>query len=54
MHEDPLKPIPNTSQDSFLCAVCGSKDLQSDEVCEYHQTRGLKIESRSSIDVGLS
>uniref|UniRef100_A0A674PNC8 Reverse transcriptase domain-containing protein n=1 Tax=Takifugu rubripes TaxID=31033 RepID=A0A674PNC8_TAKRU len=33
MHQDPLQPIPNTSQDNFLCAVSGVKELQSDEVC---------------------
>ncbi|XP_029706259.1 uncharacterized protein isoform X2 [Takifugu rubripes] len=33
MHENPLQPIPNTSQDNFLCAVSGVKELQSDEVC---------------------
>ncbi|TWW58961.1 hypothetical protein D4764_06G0004910 [Takifugu flavidus] len=32
MHKDPLQPIPNTSQDNFLCAVSGVKELQSDEV----------------------
>ncbi|TWW54556.1 hypothetical protein D4764_0279930 [Takifugu flavidus] len=32
MHEDPLQPIPNMSQDNFLCAVSGVKELQSDEV----------------------
>ncbi|TWW54468.1 hypothetical protein D4764_0186630 [Takifugu flavidus] len=32
MHKDPLQPIPNMSQDNFLCAVSGVKDLQSDEV----------------------
>ncbi|XP_056890871.1 uncharacterized protein LOC130526889 isoform X2 [Takifugu flavidus] len=46
MHQDPLQLIPNTSQDTFLCAVSGVKELQSDEVCEYHQTRGLNIETR--------
>ncbi|XP_029706249.1 B-cell receptor CD22-like isoform X3 [Takifugu rubripes] len=33
MHQDPLPPIPNTSQDNFLCAVSGVKELQSEEVC---------------------
>ncbi|TWW53384.1 hypothetical protein D4764_0180840, partial [Takifugu flavidus] len=33
MLKDPLQPIPNTSQDNFLCAVSGVKELQSDEVC---------------------
>ncbi|TWW58960.1 hypothetical protein D4764_06G0004900 [Takifugu flavidus] len=32
MHKDPLQLIPNTSQDNFLCAVSGVKELQSDEV----------------------
>ncbi|TWW54471.1 hypothetical protein D4764_0186660 [Takifugu flavidus] len=32
MLKDPLQPIPNMSQDNFLCAVSGVKELQSDEV----------------------
>ncbi|XP_029706268.1 uncharacterized protein [Takifugu rubripes] len=33
MHKNPLPLIPNISQDNFLCAVSGVKELQSDEVC---------------------
>ncbi|TWW58997.1 hypothetical protein D4764_06G0005270 [Takifugu flavidus] len=32
MLKDPLQLIPNTSQDNFLCAVSGVKELQSEEV----------------------
>ncbi|TWW54470.1 hypothetical protein D4764_0186650 [Takifugu flavidus] len=32
MHIEPLQPIPNTSQENFLCAFSGVKELQSDEV----------------------
>ncbi|TWW54941.1 hypothetical protein D4764_0240580 [Takifugu flavidus] len=33
MHKDPLQLMRNTSQDNFLCAVSGVKELQSEEVC---------------------
>lgn len=46
-------PIPTTSQDNFMCAVKGNKDLQSAEVCEYHQSCLLKTKKNLMRKVDL-
>lgn len=44
--ENPPEPVPTSSEATFLCAAKNNRDLQSAEVCEYHQTCVLKTETK--------
>lgn len=41
--------VTESSEDNFMCAVKGNKDLQSAEVCEYQQTCLLKTENKITL-----